>query len=235
MAMTVDELSRLRTVSPAWRLLRADSAPPVAAFLYNVFVEGNRRDLPESQLVELLDDFIYRLREADPDAMPRPPREYLRQWADVEHYGWLRSAYPDGADEPHYDITPAAESALGWLDGLTQRTFIGTESRLLTLIELLRSMVEGTETDPAERIRALEARRSEIDAEIERVRAGDLQVMDQTAVRDRFQQFEIGATDLLRDFRAVQENFRELDRGVRERIAAWQGSRGQLLESVFSS
>lgn len=34
-----------------------------------------------------------------------PPREYLRQRADVEHFGWLRSAHPEGSDEPHYDVT----------------------------------------------------------------------------------------------------------------------------------
>lgn len=234
MTMTADDLAHLRAQSPAWRLLRADSAPLVAAFLHGVFVAENRRDLPESELVDLLDDFVYRARQVDPAVMPRRPREYLRQWADVEHFGWLRSAYPEGADEPHYDITPSAERALAWLEGLTERSFIGTESRLLTLIELLRSMVEGTETDPEQRIRSLESRRDEIDAEIERIRSGDIRVMDETAVRDRFQQFEVGAIDLLRDFRAVEENFRGLDRGVRERIAGWQGARGQLLESVFS-
>lgn len=234
MAMAVDDLAHLRSHSPAWRLLRADSAPHVAAFLHAVFVQANRRDVPERELVELLDDFIYNLRQAEPSAMPRPPREYVRQWANVEHFGWLRSAYPENADEPHYDITPSAERALAWLESLTDRSFIGTESRLLTLIQLLRTMVEGTETDPEERIRALKIRRDEIDAEIGRIRDGDLRVMDETAVRDRFQQFEVGAIDLLRDFRAVEENFRGLDRGVRERIAGWQGARGQLLQSVFA-
>lgn len=234
MAMAVDDLVYQRTHSPAWRLLRAESAPYVAAFLHDIFVAGNRRDIPERELIDLLDDFIYRVRQGEPTAMARPPREYLRQWADVEHFGWLRSAYPEGADEPHYDITPAAERALSWLETLTERSFIGTESRLLTLIELLRSMMEGTETDPLERIRVLEARRAELDAEIERIQAGDIRVMDETAVRDRFQQFEIGAVDLLRDFRAVEDNFRNLDRGVRERIAGWQGARGELLDSVFT-
>lgn len=233
MGMTASDLAHLRARSPAWRLLRADSAPFAASFLHDVFVAGNRRGVPERELAELLDDHLYRARQADPEAMPRSPREYLRDWADVERCGWLRSSYPDGADEPHYDVTPAAERALAWLEGLTERSFIGTESRLLTLFDLLRSMIEGTETDPEERIRALEARRDEIDAEIDAVRRGEVQVLDDTAVRDRFQQFETGAIDLLRDFRQVEENFRGLDRGVRERIAGWDGARGELLETVF--
>ncbi|MFM2438309.1 MAG: hypothetical protein RLZ55_1128, partial [Actinomycetota bacterium] len=208
MGMTAAELAHLRERSPAWRLLRADSAPFAASFLHDVFVSGNRRGVPEGELAELLDDHLYRARQAEPGAMPRSPREYLRDWADVARYGWLRSSYPEGADEPHYDLTPAAERALAWLEGLSERSFIGTESRLLTLFELLRSMIEGTETDPEERLAALAARRAEIDAQIEAVRRGEVPVLDETSVRDRFQQFETGAIDLLRDFRQVEENFR---------------------------
>jgi hypothetical protein len=57
--------------------------------------------------------------------------------------------------------------------------------------------------------------------------------LDDTAVKDRFQQFMALARELLTDFREVEHNFRGLDRRVRERIALWQGSKGALLEDIM--
>ena len=95
-------------------------------------------------------------------------------------------------------------------------------------------MCEGTETDPETRAAELRKRRDTIDAEIERVRAGDLPLLDDTAIKDRFQQFMQMAREILADFREVEHNFRSLDRRMRERITLWEGSRGALLEDVMS-
>jgi hypothetical protein len=110
---------------------------------------------------------------------------------------------------------------------------VGTESRLLTLFELLRQMTEGSETDPETRTAELTRRRNEIDAEIERIRDGDIPLLNDTALKDRFQQFLQLARDLLADFREVEHNFRTLDRQVRERIALWDGAKGELLEEIM--
>jgi hypothetical protein len=42
------------------------------------------------------------------------------------------------------------------------------------------------------------------------------------------------ARDLLTDFREVEQNLRMLDRRVRERIALWEGSKGELLDEIMS-
>ena len=60
-------------------------------------------------------------------------------------------------------------------------------------------------------------------------------VLDQSAVRDRYQQFASMARELLADLRQVEENFRTLDRRLRERVAGWQGSKGDLLDDVLGS
>ena len=57
--------------------------------------------------------------------------------------------------------------------------------------------------------------------------------MDPTQVRERFQQMTATAQDLLADFREVEQNFRNLDRGVREQIATWEGGKGALLQNIF--
>ena len=55
------------------------------------------------------------------------------------------------------------------------------------------------------------------------------------ALRDRYQQFAGTARDLLSDFREVEENFRPLDRAARERIAGWEGGKGELLAELVGS
>ncbi|MFM0145579.1 DUF3375 domain-containing protein [Paraburkholderia sp. RL18-085-BIA-A] len=233
--MTLDHstLDTLRTHHPAWRLLRSDHAPLVASFLHRVFVVPNVRVMSAADLAEALEDELFALRvHLGADAYPKRALDYLNDWANPEK-GWLRKFYRQGSDEPHFDLTPATEKAIVWLDALTARSFVGTESRLLTLFELLRQMSEGSESDPEKRIAELHKRRDEIDAEIARVISGDLPLLNDTALKDRFQQFMQLARDLLTDFREVEQNFRMLDRRVRERIALWEGSKGALLEEIM--
>jgi flagellar motility protein MotE (MotC chaperone) len=233
--MTLDyaTLDLLRQNHPAWRLLRSDHAPLIASFLQRVFIVTNVRVMAQADLSEALEDELFALRERlGNEAFPKTALEYLNDWASTEK-GWLRKFYTHGSDEPHFDLTPSSEKAIAWLATLAERSFVGTESRLLTLFELLKQMNEGSETDPQARMAELHKRRDEIDAEIARVQAGDVPLLDDTALKDRFQQFTQLARELLTDFREVEHNFRNLDRRVRERIALWEGAKGALLEEIM--
>jgi hypothetical protein len=57
--------------------------------------------------------------------------------------------------------------------------------------------------------------------------------MNDTQLKERFLQAAETAQALLADFRQVEQNFRELDRQVRERIATWEGAKGDVLETIF--
>lgn len=237
-----EALAELQRRHPAWRLLSADNAPLILSFLGTVFVDENARSVSATDLAGRLDDVLYALNEAE-DApgsgraarrFPRKPADYLNAWAAPEA-GWLRKFYPEGSDEPHYDATPAVEKALAWVRTLQERSFVGTESRLSTVFQLLQEMVVGAETDPRVRLAELEARRLEIDERIERVRAGEVDVLDDAALRDRYQQVASTARELLGDFREVEENFRRLDRELRAKISLWSGSKGELLDQVLGS
>jgi hypothetical protein len=226
-------LDLLRQSHPAWRLLRSDHAPLVVSFLHRVFIAPNLRMMAQADLAEALDDELFALRErVGAESFPRPALDYLNDWAAAER-GWLRKFYRQGSDEPYFDLTPATEKSIAWLATLTERSFVGTESRLLTLFQLLKQMSEGSETDPQTRIAELHKRREEIDSEISRIVAGDIPLLDDTALKDRFQQFSQLARELLTDFREVEHNFRGLDRRVRERIALWDGAKGALLEEIM--
>ncbi len=233
MSLDYFTLDALRAHHPAWRLLRSDHAPLVASFLQRTFVEPNVRVMAAADLAELLEDQLYALRlQLGEAAFPKSALAYLNDWAAADK-GWLRKFYKPGTDEAQFDLTPATEKAIAWLVQLSERQFVGTESRLLTLFDLLQQMREGSEADPAKRIAELQRKREEIDAEIVRVSAGDVPLLDDTALKDRFQQFTQGARELLADFREVEHNFRRLDRRVRERIALWDGSKGALLEQIM--
>jgi hypothetical protein len=234
MSFDIDTLEALRRHHPAWRLLQADSAALVASFLHRVFVLPNQRVIRQSDLAEALEDTLYTLREQrGAGVYPKSALEYLDDWA-ANDKAWLRKFYPPGTDEPHFDLTPATERALAWLETLSQRGFVGTESRLLTLFDLLRQMNEGSETDVELRVQELQRRRDAIDAEIDRARGGELMLLGDTALKERFAQFTTLARELLADFREVEHNFRGLDRRVRERIALWDGSKGALLQDILS-
>jgi hypothetical protein len=230
-----DEIVAVRRTSAAWRLLRADNAPLVLSFLGRVFVDDNVREISESGLISLLDDELYSLNKRLGDGTyPRTPKGYLDEWSAPDT-GWLRKYYVVESDEPHYDATPAVERAVAWVRSLADREFIGTESRLNTVFDLLRQIVYGANADPDVRLAELRRRRAEIDAEIAAVERGEVSVLDASRRRDRYQQFGEVSRALLSDFREVEANFRTLDRQMRERIATWRGTKGELLDEIVGS
>jgi hypothetical protein len=226
-------LADLREQHSAWRLLRADHAPLVASFLHRIFIAPNVRIMAEANLAEALEDELFTLRgQLGAETFPKRAIDYLDDWASAER-GWLRKFYRLGSDEAQFDLTPATEKAIAWLNTLTERPFVATESRLMTLFELLKQMSECTGSDPTRRMAELQRRRAEIDAAIAQVAAGDMPLLNDTALKDRFQQFTHLARELLTDFREVEHNFRLLDRRVRERIALWDGAKGVLLDEIM--
>ncbi|WP_109471844.1 DUF3375 domain-containing protein [Ornithinimicrobium cavernae] len=234
--MEHDEIEVLREGSPAWRLLRAGNAALVLSFLGRFFVEDNHGAVSSTELAAALDDELHALNLPDPDnpRYPRSAADYLQDWAATES-GWLRRFYPSGSDEVHYEATSDLEKANAWVVGLRARSFVGTASRLETVFHLLRQIVHGAEDDPEARLAELRRRRDELDQEIARAEAGEVAVLDPTALRERYQQFSGTARELLSDFREVEENFRSLDRAAREQIASWAGGKGELLAELVGN
>lgn len=233
--MQYDEIVHLRDNHPAWALLRSSNAPLVLDFLGRVFVDRNASDVAAADLADELDEELFALNQRlGENAFPRSASAYLDDWAHPER-GWLRKFYPTDSDEPRYDLAPATEKVLLWIRDLRARDFVGTESRLTTAFELLRQMVFGADDDPERRLAELRRRRQEIDDEIARVERGEVTVLDAVGQRDRYQQFSRLARELLSDFREVEENFRSLDRTLREKIAGWNGSKGELLDDILKT
>jgi hypothetical protein len=230
--MDHDTLDRLRQHHTAWRLLAADHAPLILSFLALAFIKPNRRAIPAPELTTHLEAYLEQLAETHGERYPKSARQYLDDWAAAER-AYLRKYYPKSGEDAEFDLTPSAEKAVEWVESLRPQQFVGTESRLLTLFELLRDLATSSQADPAARIKELERRKVEIERDIERIRSGQTGPLDETQVKERYFQIEDTARRLLGDFRQVEENFRALDAQTRERITMSTGSKGALLEEIF--
>lgn len=233
-ALHHDHVVYLRDHHPVLRLIAAQNLPLISGFLSRTFVEGQRREIPQPELEALLGDYLHELQGSAPAPVYRGlPRSYLDDWSRPE-LPFLRKFYVTGLDQAVFDLTPATEQALSWLATLEEGQFVGTESRLTAVLDLLRELVaEGAET-PQERVARLTAERDHLDAEIERARRGDLDRPDDTRLRERFQRLQEVVRQLLSDFRQVEENFRSLDRVTRSRITLADAAKGAVLDEIFA-
>ena len=230
-----DALDWLRQTHPAWRLLAADHAPLLLGFFESAFIRPNRRAIPAPELAAHLDAYLSHLAETHgSERYPKSARQYLDDWAAPER-GFLRKYYPRTGDDAEFDLTPSAERAIEWIQDLLPQQFIGTESRLQTLLHLLRDLAIGAHADPAVRVEQLERQRIELQREIERVKSGRAGPMDATQIRERYFEITDTARRLLGDFRQVEENFRGLDVQTRERIALSTQPKGALLDDIFGA
>lgn len=230
--MTYEHLRNLRQNHAAWRLLRADYGPMVAAFFYQVFIGPKRRGIEAQELLEALDMFLYDQSRQE-DEFARSPKDYLEMWADSS-YGWLRKYEYRG--DWYYDLTAPAQKAVEWLLSLHKQDFIGTESRLRTVFNLLNEIAQETDTNAEHRLAYLTSQREKIAAEIKAIEeTGEVKPrLDEVQIKERFLQAESTATAILADFREVEENFRELTRQVQADVVKWTRGKGELLEKIFS-
>lgn len=211
------------------QILRAEHFPLLISFFHLAFKQQDRIFYQQQDLRNILSDFLYSLEQQGIDDFKNDPLDYLQQWAKQ---GYLRRYY-DVGDEPVYELTPATENALKWLDDLNKQQFVGTHSRLLQLFSILKQLVNNT-ASPYERIKKLKADRVKLDKEIEDAEKGIYEKTDDTRIREDYLLAEETAKRLLADFRQVEQNFRELDKDTRQAIIKSSLTKGKLLDDIFS-
>lgn len=211
------------------QILRAEHFPLLISFFHLAFKQQDRIFYQQQDLRNILSDFVYSLEQQGIDDFKNDPLDYLQQWAKQ---GYLRRYY-DVGDEPVYELTPATENALKWLDDLNKQQFVGTHSRLLQLFSILKQLVNNT-ASPYERVKKLKADRLKLDKEIEDAEKGIYEKTDDTRIREDYLLAEETAKRLLADFRQVEQNFRELDKDTRQAIIKSSLTKGKLLDDIFS-
>lgn len=211
------------------QILRAEHFPLLISFFHLVFKQQDRIFYSQQDIRNILSDFIFSLEQQGIEDYKNDPLDYLQQWSKQ---GYLRRYY-DAGDEPIYELTPATENALKWLDDLSKQQFVGTHSRLLQLFSILKQLVNKT-ASPYERIKKLKEDREKLNKEIEDAEKGIYEKPDETRIKEDYFLAEETAKRLLADFRQVEQNFRELDKDTRQAIIKSNLTKGKLLDDIFN-
>lgn len=220
---------------PPVRLLRAQNAPLLLAFLHRVFKQEHRVAIPEGQLRAALETELDDRRAAEPAAYAQSAAEYLALWCS-DAQGFLRRYYGAGCDEPLYELTSGSEKALLWLESLREARFVGTESRLESIFSELEMILEQASSDPDERTRRLEEKIETIRAEIDHIRAtGEVVSFTPVQINERYARVLATARELLGDFRQVEENFKRVAREIAERHAQPGITKGAIVGHLLDS
>lgn len=214
---------------PTWKLLDADRAPLLAALLDHLLM-GDDKALSASVMEERLNRDLQALRAAGHE-LPNQATGYLNEWLNS---GWLSRRLPAGATEEEYTLTSDASTAIRFLMGGIQPRRSATESHLAIVISQLRSLADETDGDRQSRLKSLLEQRERLDEEIAKVNSGHFQPMSDERALERAREIMFLAEELVTDFRAVREEFYDLNRGLREQLMDFEGSRGALLEKVFA-
>ena len=234
--MDYDQLVYDLQHAPSIRLLKADSAAMIISFLHREFKHEQRIAIPLTELAEHLTNMLEALNEQVPGSYPRPAHSYLTEWAD-EHHRFIRITTPTNSDVPLVELTADAERAIGWLEELHGQPFVGTESRFLHIVQLLRDIVQKSTEDPTTRLAQLEQQRDALDQQINMIRetgiVDDLYTI--TQLKERFFEACNGARQLLRDFRLVEERFRSIARALQEAQLQSNMQKGALVAYVLDS
>ncbi len=213
---------RLFQENAAWRLLRADNAPVILAFISDLF--SNESEVPFGRARTALDAELERCRESGIWETETGAGTYLNLWIRA---GWLREM------DDQLTKTDASEVVLRFCQGLDQRSSGTTASHLRIVQEAVRDFAVAISPNPDERLRLLEYRQAEIQREIDALNAGVVTELSEAQQRERIREIYQLASVLTGDFRRVEDEIRELDQDIRVQMIESGAKRGDILLSIM--
>jgi hypothetical protein len=223
--------------SPATRLLRAGNAPYVVAFLHTQFKQTGTITIPHSELLPALASYQEDLQLSWPDALRNNPETYLADWCSPDKL-WLHRFLEAGHDEPIYQLTPHCEEVIEFLNQSLHKDidFVGTESRLRLVIETLQQLVVGASTDPTVHLDELRKQKAIIEEQIGKIERGEqVPAFHPTRIREQFNLAVTMLKELERDFRAVEERFKQITQDVQQKQIKGMDSRGGILGAAMDA
>lgn len=235
--MRLAQLISYFETSPAMKLLRSSNAPLIVDFLYQQFKERGRLTIPMSEFSMALGEYQEEIHSTYPDVLRDKAEQYMSAWCAGDSR-WLHRFLEANRNEPVYQLTPHTEDVFVFLDRALQSDlgFVGTESRLKLIISTLADLIAGASSDPEVHLRHLRAERDRIDQAIAQVeRDGVATRNEPAATREQFAMAVTLLKQLMGDFRAVEDRFREITKDVQRRQNQGQDTRGSILEYALDS
>ena len=228
-AVRLAEAYRTLREGRVWKLLKADNGPFYLALLESLFTE-EEKVLPVSVAVERLGRDLDLLR-AHGHALTPTAQVYVSEWLSA---GWLVRRFPVGAPEEVLELSAESAAAVRWVSTLEKPRTAATESRLASVLQQVIRLAEETDANPRTRLASLRAERDRLDQQIAEVERGGVRVLPDDRAVERAREVLAQAQELAGDFRNVRDAFDRLNRDLRQSLMENDGSRGDVLEHLFS-
>lgn|SRR5690625_1135989 len=219
---------RIATTNAALALLRAQNAPVVLAILEQRFT-GEQRQIPAPELFEQITEDLEELRSEGFD-LPRTAQDYIADWRRA---GILIRRPSTEAREETFELSPGALAALQFIDALHTPRRTVTESRLATIQSMIAQLVAETDPDITSRLANLEAEKARIEDQMQRLSAGDFDVLDPERATERVDEILNLVTEVPSDFARVRQEIEGLNHDLREKLIDSDDSRSEVLEDIF--
>ena len=211
-----------------WSLLASDSAPETIVCLQTLLFEENHH-LPVSVFVERLKLLLNELSAENIESAQVQAK--LNAWRNA---GYIAIRYmADASDEPVVELTAASYSAISFIAVQRTARTSPTESRLELVIHAIRKLATDTDQNAADRIARLEEDKKRIDAQIEAIREGRLEMASDMEIRAQIEDLLAMLENLNGDFYRIRDRFRELSAKLHENIMRNEGTAGGILEDFF--
>lgn len=215
--------------SPAVTLLRSDNAGFIIGFFQSIFCGTQRFQIGYNELVTSLTQY----NEAHGKPLSRRPSDYIEIWADEKHR-FLRKYYVEGNDEPQAELSYEVSSIMSWLHSQSTQDFVGTESRVSALFQMIDKLASHSDTDPKARISKLKQEREAIDQEISQIKkTGTVLGWDDLRKREYLSHIMEDSRRLLADFALIEDIFKDHARQLKEKMVVPQLSKGEILAQVL--
>lgn len=235
----ITQIINILNTSPSVELLRLRNREMIIEFLVKTFSNKQSAISSENihtQLADFLEGHeIENDEESEINAFDTyeiKAKKYIQSWANR---GFLTN-YPDEQGEVYYELSAHSNKSIDWLASLKKEEFIGTESRFNNILNQLKELVEFTNEDTEKRIQILEEKKLEIEQQIQRIKIGeDLKVFEEFEIVPRFNQLNQSAKELLTDFKEVEDNFKEITKGIYHKHADGSLTKSDILEFTFNA
>lgn len=234
----ISQILNTLNASPSVELLRLRNREMIIDFLVNTF---NQQSVISSENIHVrLADFLeYKQVENDEeseislfDTYEDKAKKYIQHWTNK---GFLTN-YPDEQGEVFYELSAHSSKVIDWLASLKKEEFVGTESKFNNIFNQLKELVEFTNEDTEKRIQLLEEKKLEIEQQIQRIKVGeDVKVFEDYQIIPRFNQLNQSAKELLSDFKEVEDNFKEITKGIYQKHSDGSLTKSDILAFTFDA
>lgn len=235
----ISQILNTLNTSPSVELLRLRNREIIIEFLVQTFLNKQGAISSENIHTQLADFLEGHEIENDEESEISPfdtyeikSKKYIQNWTNK---GFLTN-YPDEQGEIFYELSAHSSKVIDWLASLKKEEFVGTESKFNNILNQLKELVEFTNEDTEKRIQLLEEKKLEIEQQIQRIKIGeDVKVFEEFEIVPRFNQLNQSAKELLSDFKEVEDNFKEITKGIYQKHADGSLSKSDILQFTFDA